>query len=91
MKLVVGIVQDHDAGAVIDALVAAEYRSTRINTSGGFLKRGNATILVGVDDEKVDDVLRILRERTHPATGGAGTAQAAGTVFVLNVARFVRI
>jgi len=91
VKLVVGIVQDQDAGTVIDALVAAEYRSTRINTSGGFLKRGNATILVGVDDEKVDDVLRILRERTHRASSGAGTAQAAGMVLVLNVARFVRI
>ena len=51
MKLVVAIVQDHDAGAVIDALVAAEFRSTRINTSGGFLKRGNATYRVGTGDE----------------------------------------
>lgn len=91
MKLVVAIVQDHDAGAVIDALVAAELRTTRINTSGGFLKRGNATILIGVEDDQVDDVVRILRENARPYDSGRGTQLAAGTVFVLNVARFVRI
>ena len=91
MKLVVAIVQDHDAGAVIDALVAAEFRSTRINTSGGFLKRGNATILVGVEDERVPDVVRIVRENTRPASKESGTSLASGNVFVLDVARFVRI
>jgi len=91
MKLILGIVQDHDAGNVIDALVQAEYRSTRINTSGGFLKRGNATILVGVEDDQVQDVLRIIRENARPPEGGSGPRLAAGNVFVLNVARFVRM
>ena len=91
MKLVVAIVQDADAGNVIDALVQGEFRSTRINTSGGFLKRGNATILVGVEDDQVHDVLRIIRENARPAEGGSGPQLAAGNVFVLNVARFVRM
>ena len=91
MKLVVAIVQDADAGNVIDALVQAEYRTTRINTSGGFLKRGNATVLVGVEDHQVQDVLRILRENAHPSEGNRGAQLSAGNVFVLNVARFVRI
>ena len=93
MKLVVAIVQDGDAGGVIDALVQAEFRSTRINTSGGFLKRGNATILVGVEDERVPDVLRLIREQAHgTAVAGDRPAQLRpGTVFVLPVARFVRM
>lgn len=93
MKLVVAIVQDQDAGGVIDALVAAEFRSTRINTSGGFLKRGNATILVGVDDERVNDVLRVIRESTRPGSGDGdkSTQIRPGTMFVLPVARFVRM
>ncbi len=92
MKLVMAIVQDHDAGAVIDALVTNEFRSTRINTVGGFLKRGNATILVGVEDDRVQDVLQIIRENAHPSEGGSRNArQGAGTVFVLDVARFVRM
>ena len=97
MKLIVAIVQDQDAGPVIDALVSQEFRATRINTSGGFLKRGNATVLIGVDEERVQDVLRIGRENAHPAPGaaeggsGAGPVLRAGTAFVLNVARFVRM
>ena len=92
MKLVAAIVQDHDASAVIDALVAGEFRATRINTVGGFLKRGNATILVGVDDELVEDVLRIIREHTKPVGASSrGANQGAGTVFVVPVARFVRM
>jgi uncharacterized protein YaaQ len=91
MKLVVAIVHDADAGNVIDALVQAEYRSTRINTSGGFLKRGNATVLVGVEDDQVPDVLRLIREHARPADTDRGPQMAAGNVFVLNVHRFVRM
>jgi uncharacterized protein YaaQ len=82
VKLVVAIVQDKDAGPVVDALVQREYRSTRINTQGGFLRRGNATLLIGVEDEQADDVLALVRENAR--AGG-------GTLFVLNVARFVRV
>ena len=88
MKLVVAVVQDRDAGPVIDALVQREYRSTRINTQGGFLRRGNATLLIGVEDEQVPDVLALIRENIQ-ATGDQRTG--AGTAFVLNVARFVRV
>ena len=92
MKLVVAIVQDQDAGAVIDALVAAEFRTTRINTSGGFLKRGNATILVGVEDDRVPDVQRIVREHARAAAESERAANVGpGTMFVLPVARFVRM
>jgi uncharacterized protein YaaQ len=82
VKLVVAIVQDRDAGPVVDALVQREYRSTRINTQGGFLRRGNATLLIGVEDEQTDDVMALVRENAR--AGG-------GTIFVVNVARFVRV
>lgn len=91
MKLVVAIVPDAQAGPVIDALVSQELRSTRINTSGGFLKRGNATILVGVEDERADDVLDILRSHAPEAAAPPDPTQSVGAVFVLNVARFVRM
>jgi uncharacterized protein YaaQ len=87
VKLIVAVVQDHDAAPIIDALVAGEYRSTRINTQGGFLKRGNATILVGVEDDQVEEVTRIIRQTVRPGTASAGT----GTLFVLPVARFIRV
>jgi uncharacterized protein YaaQ len=60
MKLVAAIVHNEDAGTLIDALLEKEYRATRLHSSGGFLKQGNATILVGVEDDGVDAVLEIV-------------------------------
>ena len=57
MKLVTAIVHNEDAANLVDALLEGEYRATRLHSSGGFLKQGNATILVGVDDDKVDAVI----------------------------------
>jgi uncharacterized protein YaaQ len=65
MKLVTAIVHNEDAANLVDALLEREYRATRLHSSGGFLKQGNATILVGVDDEKVDDVLELISANCH--------------------------
>ena len=65
MKLVTAVVHSEDAGALVDALLEAEFRATRLSSSGGFLKQGNATILVGVDDDKVDAVLDVIRANCH--------------------------
>lgn len=94
MKLVMSIVRDQDAGRVIDALIGREYRATRINTAGGFLKRGNATLLVGVDDEQVDDVIQIVqdtcRREATPTTDREAAGSGAGVLFVLPVAATFR-
>jgi uncharacterized protein YaaQ len=68
VKLVVCIVGSEDAGALVDALLAAEHRATRLNSSGGFLKKSNATVMVGVDDEDVDEVLALVRDTCRPRT-----------------------
>jgi len=68
MKLVVAIVQREDAGALIDALTEKGYRATRINTAGGFLKEGNATVLVGVDDAQVGEVLSVVESNCNTRT-----------------------
>jgi uncharacterized protein YaaQ len=61
VKLIVAIVHNEDAGALVDALLEHEYRTTRLQSSGGFLKQSNATIVDGWDDDKVEDVLAIVR------------------------------
>ncbi len=65
MKLVVAVVHADDAGRCSDALTEAGFVVTRFTTSGGFLQKGNATLLVGVGDEQVDDVVDILRSRAR--------------------------
>jgi uncharacterized protein YaaQ len=65
MKLIVAIVQDVDSKGVLDALMTEGYRATKVSTTGGFLVRGNATILIGVEAAQVDAVLEILRQHCH--------------------------
>jgi uncharacterized protein YaaQ len=62
MKLVMSIVHSDDAGRLADALTQAGYRATIISTTGGFLRQGNATIFVGTQEEKVPEVLQLIRE-----------------------------
>jgi uncharacterized protein YaaQ len=61
-KLVVAIVQDEDAPALSDAVVARGYRATRMHTVGGFLRKGNATILIGVEERQIPELLAVIRQ-----------------------------
>ena len=89
MKLVVGILSSQDADQVTEALVAAEYRATRINTAGGFLRRGNATLMVGVEEDQVQDVIGIFK--AHSGSGsGVKADEGTGVVFVLPALSLVR-
>lgn len=63
MKLVIAVVQDQDAARLLDGLVEKGYSATKLASTGGFLKEGNTTLLIGVDDDRVDDVLSIIRSR----------------------------
>ena len=68
MKLVIVVVHKEDARVLIDALLAHEFRATWLHSSGGFLKQANATILLGVDDDKVDDVVALVRDNCRART-----------------------
>jgi uncharacterized protein YaaQ len=60
MKLVICIVQDQDSGSLIDDLTEKNFRVTKLATTGGFLKAGNTTLLIGVDDAEVDSVIKLI-------------------------------
>lgn len=62
MKLIIAIVQDTDSSHLVDALSASNFRSTKLATTGGFLKKGNTTIMVGCQEESVDKVLSIIKD-----------------------------
>jgi uncharacterized protein YaaQ len=95
MQLVLAIVQDEDANRVIDALTAADYRVTRINTVGGFFKRPNATLLIGVEPERVADVLSRIKNnctpRQEPRPVKEGIPMYTATIFVLEAKQFMRV
>lgn len=93
-KLVVAIIHSDDANQVVDALLAAGHRLTRLNTAGGFLRRGNATLLIGARARDVDEVLTLIeanvRPRTEPNPPQAGMPMYGATVFVLDASHFLR-
>jgi uncharacterized protein YaaQ len=68
MKLVIAIVQSDDAGALSDALREANFQSTLISSTGGFLREGNGTIFIGVEDGQVDAVLKVIKENCTTRT-----------------------
>ena len=68
MKLVVTIVHSDDASGLVEGLLRKDYRATRLQSSGGFLKESNATIILGVEDAQVDEVIKIIRDQCTPRT-----------------------
>lgn len=62
MKMVIAIVQDDDALDLVDALTENKFRVTKLATTGGFLKSGNTTLMIGVEKEQTDKVISIIKE-----------------------------
>jgi len=104
VKLVLAIINHDDANAVVQSLSRHGFSSTKLATTGGFLMSGNVTILVGVDEEKVQEVIDIIHEHSHsrkqmiPTTTEMGygyyptmpveVTVGGATIFVVDVDRF---
>jgi len=62
MKLIVAVVQDKDSGRLSQALVENNFRATKLATTGGFLRSGNTTFLLGVEDIRIEKALQIIND-----------------------------
>ena len=62
MKLIIAIVQDEDASRLVNQLMKNGYGVTKLATTGGFLRAGNTTLLIGVDDDKLSSVMEIIEK-----------------------------
>ena len=74
-KLIVVITSNDEADAVIRKLVEQGYPATKVSSTGGFLRKGNATIFSGVEADDIDNVMSIIRSgvpRPHRLRAGAG-------------------
>jgi len=93
-KLIIAVVQNEDADTVVDALLEDEFRATRLASTGGFLRRGNTTLMVGAQDDQVDRVLDLIRSNARNQNAPADAAEqqpAAATVFVLDLEEYQRL
>ncbi|NPV56973.1 MAG: hypothetical protein HPY76_09945 [Anaerolineae bacterium] len=85
MKMIIAIIRDSESDSVSQGLTSAGYRVTLVASSGGFLRRGNSTILVGVDDDQLEPALQIIRDHVkEPTEEGMHKA----TIFVLKVDQY---
>lgn len=88
MKMILTVLHDNDTEPVSNALITAGFRVTRVASTGGFLRRGSTTVIIGVEDAKVDQAIEVIRQNVSP-TGNPGEKRAA--LFVLPVENFVQV
>lgn len=107
VKLLVTIVQDQDVPVLLDTLMKEGFSATKLASTGGFLRTGNTTLLIGVDNEKVESALELIgrvsskREQYQldPLTTLGSTIMpkmdkvtvGGAIVFVVDVERFEKI
>ncbi len=107
MKLIIAIVSKDDSNAVATSLTKEGYQVTKMASTGGFLRAGNVTLLIGCDDEKVDHAIEIIGEYSKKRTEIVPSSIAydmgrfqsfpievvvgGATIFVLDVEKFVKL
>jgi len=107
MKMILAVIDKEDTQPVMQNLIKGGFSITKLSTTGGFLSSGNTTILVGVEDEKTQDVIAIIKEfsrsrtRSMPLMPGnemgylsstpVEVLVGGATVFVMNVEQFEKM
>lgn len=85
MKLIMAIIKDEDNDHVSKKLTDEKFRVTFVASTGGFFRSGRSTLIIGVDDDRVERALQIIKENT---TIPENTQEKRATVFVLVVEEF---
>ena len=65
MKLIYAIVSNDDSSAVSSALTKVGFFATKLSSTGGFLMAGNTTFMICTDDEKVDEAISIISQKSR--------------------------
>ena len=107
MKLIYAIINNDDSHSVSTALTKSGYTATKLASTGGFLMAGNTTFLICSDNDKVDEIIDIIREHSHrrkqfvpsAATYGVGSytsfpvevSVGGATIFVTDIERFEKV
>ena len=87
-KVILAIVGQNNADHVVNALVAHQYSVTRLSSTGGFLRRGYTTLIIGVDESQLKSVLDVIRFACHDEPP---PDEHKATLFVLNAEGFEHI
>ena len=88
MKLIIAIIKDEDNDAVSRTLTKKNFRVTFIASTGGFLRSGRSTLLIGVEDGQVDSALDVIRNSCKKPEK---SDEKRATIFVVNVNQFTQL
>ncbi len=107
MKLILAILSNDDSPAVSNALTKENFQVTRLATTGGFLRSGNTTLIVGTEDERVKRAMEVISEYSRRRTEVIPSASSyevgryasfpvevqvgGATIFVIDVEQFIKI
>ena len=88
MKMIIAIMEDQFTEATSRSLVDANFRITRLASTGGFFREGATTLMIGVEDHQLDIALELIREQI-PFSDNSDKINT--TIYVLNVKDFRRV
>lgn len=86
MKLIMAIISDEDSNAVISELGQGGFGVTRLCSTGGFLRAGNTTIMIGTDEEKITNVIEIIRKKCKTRKKAMPNLEMSGGMGVMGAA-----
>jgi uncharacterized protein YaaQ len=86
MKMLIVIIKDHDADTLTQAFTAGNFRVTRVASTGGFLRSGVVTMLLGLEDDQVDAAIKIMHDSLPPKQG-----EKRATLFVVPVNHYEQV
>jgi uncharacterized protein YaaQ len=94
LKLAIAIIQDEYINRVLKALMAEKVRTTKLSSTGGFLKKGNTTLLIGVENDQVDHIIDLIKaqcESTKVKEGESEITVGGANIFIMDIDQYKRI
>jgi uncharacterized protein YaaQ len=94
MKLMIAIIEDQYANEIIKTLMENKVRITKLASTGGFLKAGNTTLLIGTKEEDLDSTIALIREKCEvklKKKNDKKTNRAGANLFILDVDNYMRV
>lgn len=94
MKLIIAVIQDDSISKVSKVLLENKIRSTKLSSTGGFLKSGSTTLVIGVEDDQVDRVIDLIKGKSSRKTVSRGRKEVTvrgANLFVLDIEEYLKI
>ena len=94
LKLIIAIIQDDYISKVIKTLMENKIRTTKLSSTGGFLKAGNTTLFIGVEENQIDKVVDLIKAETSSKNVKAGNDEitiGGANLFVMDIDQYLKI